>query len=164
MEIDFVSFLAVIVATSIAVSIDLRTRRIPNWLTVSTFVIGLGYHVTTNGWSGCWLSMGGFATGFGTLLILWLMGSGGGGDVKMMGAVGAWVGPFPTLLIFIGSAIFTVFCTIAVLIHAQYGTRKLATNSGPENGVQTSVLKQTIPYALPVNLAVWSLFVFDLLY
>ena len=163
MEIDLVSILAVVVASCIAVSIDLRTRRIPNWLTVSTFVLGLGYHIATSGFDGFILSLAGFATGFGILLILWLMGSGGGGDVKLMGAIGAWLGAYPTLLIFIGSAIFTILCTIAVLVHARYLNKNLVVNSG-NNNTQASVLKQTIPYALPVNLAVWSLFVFILVY
>lgn len=164
MEIEWISILAVIVATSIAVSIDLRTRRIPNWLTVSTFVLGLFYHIFTGGLDGFLLSLGGFATGFGTLLVLWLMGSGGGGDVKLMGAVGAWLGAFPTLLIFIASAVFAVFCTIAVLVHAHYGPQQLVADGGVQNSNQASVMKQTIPYALPVNLAVWSLFVFTLIY
>ena len=102
---------AVILFTSAAVVFDLRSRRIPNWLTVSSGALGLVYHLATGGISGLGFGLGGFVVGFGVLLVLWLVGGGGGGDVKLMGAVGAWLGPVPTIMIFIGSVAF------AILVH-----------------------------------------------
>ena len=74
---------------AIAVCTDLRSRRIPNWLTVSAFLGALAFHLAVTGWTGLASSMCGFATGFGTLFVLFLIGGGGGGDVKLMGRRGS---------------------------------------------------------------------------
>ena len=63
-------FIGIAVLMTIAVVIDVKTRRIPNWLTVSAFVTGIAYHVITNGWQGLGFSMAGFGVGFGILLVL----------------------------------------------------------------------------------------------
>jgi len=75
--------------TAVAAVSDLRTRRLPNWLTVPAFAAGLLAHTVVNGFAGLGFALLGFATGFGLLLVLWLIGGGGGGDVKLMGALGA---------------------------------------------------------------------------
>ena len=85
--------IAVLVFTIIAMVTDLSTRKLPNWLTVPAFVAAIVFHTFTSGWRGLGLCMGGFAVGFGLLLVLWLIGGGGGGEVKLMGALGAWLGP-----------------------------------------------------------------------
>ena len=106
---DVIAFVVVILIMSVALVTDLKHRTIPNLLTVSGAVGGLVYHLVTGGLDGLLFSLGGFATGFGLLLLLWLCGNGGGGDVKLMGAVGAWLGAFATLIVFIGSALAAVF-------------------------------------------------------
>ena len=88
MEFNFYTFLVVLAIVGVAVPVDLKTRRIPNGLTVPAFVCGVVFHVIRGGWAGLGFSLGGFATGFGILLVLWLIGGGGGGDVKLMG--GHW--------------------------------------------------------------------------
>ena len=80
---------AVMLFTGLAFLCDLKTRRIPNWLTVISLVLALAFHLTTGGWPGLLAALGGFAVGFGILLVLWLIGGGGGGDVILMGALGA---------------------------------------------------------------------------
>ncbi len=85
-----VCLVAVFVLT--AAFTDLSARRIPNWLTVSSLAVALLFHTITGGWAGLGFALGGFATGFSILLVLWLIGGGGGGDVKLMGALGGWMG------------------------------------------------------------------------
>ena len=162
MHIDLVSLLAVIAFSTVAVSIDLKTRRIPNWLTVSAAIVGLIYHVATGGMSGLWLSLGGFATGFGVLLVLWLTGSGGGGDVKLMGAVGAWLGAMPTLMIFIGSAAFAAVCTVVMIIWNRMKMSSVSREGNVKPPTIETLLRQTIPYALPVALSIWTLLAIEL--
>ena len=102
--------------TLVAAVIDVRTRRIPNWFTVPVLAGGLIFHTVTGGWGGLLTALGGFVTGFGILLVLWLMGGGGGGDVKLMGAVGAWLGAWLTLIVFLLSAGFAAFFSLVVLL------------------------------------------------
>ena len=106
---------AAMTLTAIALIFDLRLRRIPNALTVLFFILGLSFHIVLAGWPGLRFSLLGFAAGFGPLFLLWLLGGGGGGDVKMMGALGAWLGGPVTILIFLGSAIAAIPCLLLTL-------------------------------------------------
>ena len=72
---------------------DIRTRRIPNALTGSGMCLGLGLNALASGWHGLGSSFGGFAVCTILLLGPFALGGVGGGDVKMMGAVGALLGP-----------------------------------------------------------------------
>ena len=90
--------------TALAAGFDLRTKKLPNRLTVPALVAAFVFHGATSGSSGQLTALAGFATGFGILLVLWIVGGGGGGDVKLMGALGAWLGPQGTLAVFLISA------------------------------------------------------------
>lgn len=165
MQTEFIPLIAVMLFMLLALVTDLKDRRLPNWLTVSSAALGLVYHLATGGWDGLLFSLGGFATGFGLLLLLWLIGSGGGGDVKLMGAVGSWLGAFTTLIVFIGSALAAVVCMLAVLIWSSSNnvpSNQSSDGAGAGAVAQTSVMKQTIPYAVPVTMTVWSIFLYQI--
>src|SRR5258708_1598366 len=89
---DWIRVITIVVFTMTAAIIDIRSRRIPNWITVPAALAGLAFHITRSGVDGLLYSLGGFAMGFGILFVLMVIGQGGGGDVKLMGAVGAWLG------------------------------------------------------------------------
>lgn len=90
MSIDFFIILTVLV---LAVVWDLRSWRIPNALTAPAALAGLGYHLTTAGLPGLKTSALGIIVGLGIFIIPYLLGGLGGGDVKLLGAIGAWLGP-----------------------------------------------------------------------
>jgi prepilin peptidase CpaA len=81
-----VSFLALIT--------DLRSRRIPNALTFPAMALGLVYHLVTGGPTMLLQSAEGMMLGLGLFMIPYLMGGMGAGDAKLMGALGALVGPW----------------------------------------------------------------------
>lgn len=157
--------IGVVVFIGIALYTDLKSRRIPNALNVTSLVIALVLHTALGGLNGFLFSLGGFAVGFGILFLLWIIGGGGGGDMKMMGAAGAWVGAFPILAIFIASAFFAILCTIVLMVkNAGKSKKLLATiSTGGESSAESSMgqarndarnaLKAHIPYAVPVAMA-----------
>ncbi len=71
---------------------DLRSRRIPNWLTVPGLLIGIGSNAALSGWSGLKTSLLGAALGLAVLLPFVLLRSLGAGDWKLAGALGAFTG------------------------------------------------------------------------
>ena len=81
----------------IAAVIDVRTHRIPNILTFGSAAVALVYHAATGGVQGLGASAGGWAIGVALFLPMFLLRGMGGGDVKLLGAVGAWLGPMGVL-------------------------------------------------------------------
>jgi prepilin peptidase CpaA len=75
-----------------AAAIDVRTHRIPNILTFGSAALALLYHAWSGGVSGLGTGAGGWAVGVALFLPMFLLRGMGGGDVKLLGAVGAWLG------------------------------------------------------------------------
>ncbi len=166
-------FVAAVTAfTTTAAISDWRTRRLPNWLTVGGLAAALLMHGVVNGFGGLAFALCGFATGFGFLLVLWLIGGGGGGDVKLMGALGAWLGAGLTLHVLIVSTALAATATGAMLLSGMltrgFGfvqRRYLASGSasgstspgtqGREARRRQRQRRRLMPFAVPVALGTW---------
>lgn len=72
---------------------DLQSYRIPNWLTLPALVIGMGLHTYLHGSEGLIFSAKGLGVGLGMFLVIYVMGGMGAGDVKLLAAVGSFIGP-----------------------------------------------------------------------
>jgi prepilin peptidase CpaA len=73
---------------------DLRTRRIPNLLTLGGAVLALLYILSIDGWRAVLsVSILGWAAGLAVFLPFYLLGGLGAGDVKLVACIGAWLGP-----------------------------------------------------------------------
>ena len=72
---------------------ELRTRRIPNVLTFSSAACALLFHLVTGGWPAAAWSLGGYVLGAVLFFPMFALRGMGAGDVKLLAAVGAWVGP-----------------------------------------------------------------------
>ena len=82
--------LAALAATLVAAAAsDIRSGKIRNVVTYPAIALGLIVQTYLYGRAGLTQAAGGFATGFVPLLICWAIGGIGGGDAKLMGAVGA---------------------------------------------------------------------------
>jgi prepilin peptidase CpaA len=158
--------------TAIAAYTDIRFWKIPNKLTVPFFVMGLIYQVTFWGWHGLQDGLGGFALGFGTYLLLFIVAGGGAGDVKLMGAVSVWMGIKLTLLLMIVSTLIVLVDVAIVTAYKvlRYGTRKwkqqhLATGKTDASGkaihrpetIAEKQARRLLPFAVPVATAAWLL-------
>ena len=79
---------------AVACVIDLRERRIPNWLTLGAALGGLVYQVTVAGTAGLVSGLAGWTVGVAIFFLPFVLRGLGGGDIKLLGALGAWVGPY----------------------------------------------------------------------
>ncbi|MEZ6053933.1 MAG: A24 family peptidase [Planctomycetaceae bacterium] len=172
------SWLLVIVVgafTAAAAFWDWRHWRIPNKLTLPTFALGWVYQAVFNGWSGLGDAALGFLCGFGVLFILWMVGGGGGGDVKLMGALSVWLGYRHTLMVLIVSTLMVIVGTGAIMLWSvltqgfkKTQDRYLATGK-TEKGepvrketVKDRQTRRVMGYAVPVAVATWLVMLFNL--
>jgi prepilin peptidase CpaA len=78
---------------SLAAVTDVWSRRIPNWLTFGTLLLGVLLNTWLRGLDGMASSLAGAVLGIALLLPFYAMGGIGAGDVKLVGALGAVLGP-----------------------------------------------------------------------
>lgn len=145
---------------SVAAVCDLRTRRIPNGLTLPMLLCGVFFWLTFAVFHGAQFlisPMLGFLAGFGILFVLWRLGAVGGGDVKLMGALGIWLGLDLILSVFVVATLLIVLAGslhLAVRVTARvmkWDRHRRLTNAGSSK----TVSPRGIPYAGPVAVATW---------
>jgi prepilin peptidase CpaA len=143
-----------------ATYMDVRYRRIPNKVVLTTLIGGLSLNTLFGGWHGLVLSLSGGALAFALMFIFHVFGTMGAGDVKLFAAIGAVFGStlvVPTLMIvaLTGGAL-AIFQMI-------YSRRVVATMSGvfyffygllPGQRVPRFEVpvdrSYTLPYAVPI--------------
>jgi prepilin peptidase CpaA len=84
---------------------DWRTRKIPNWLTVPALLLGFTVQTLIAGWPGAKTSLEGAGLALALLFPLVLLRGLGAGDWKLMGALGAFLGPVLLLFVLLGSVL-----------------------------------------------------------
>jgi len=93
-------YLVAVSVAGVAAAFDLRRHRIPNWIPLAGFVAGLGLAGWSGGWTGLAASLIGFALGAALILPGYLLGQQGGGDLKLMAALGSLLGAKALLIAF----------------------------------------------------------------
>src|SRR4051794_6047742 len=118
-------FLAVLIAVlGCAAYQDFRFAIIPKWLTLPLLALGVIANMIRGAWlaydggfiwldtdgsvflgvlDGLLFALVGFIVGFGLLLVMWILGTCGGGDVKLFAGIGAWTGPIYVIFVLVGS-------------------------------------------------------------
>ena len=86
----------VLVLGVVACVFDVRTKRIPNWLTFGAAIAGIVVHASASGAEGASMAAAGWLVGLLIFIPLFAVGGMGGGDVKLLAALGAWLGPWET--------------------------------------------------------------------
>jgi len=156
--------IAVIALGAAASAIDWTTRRVPNALTFGAAAAGLAFAFATGGTGALLWSAAGLGVGFALFLPLFALRAMGGGDVKLLGAFGAWLGPALVcwvavygaiaggllalpLIVWRGRVRATLTNLWALLVHWRAAGLKphpVVTLENPEAG--------RLPYALPISL------------
>jgi prepilin peptidase CpaA len=108
--------LGAVIMASIAAVTDLRRRRIPNLLTYTGLLLAVTGRSIFWGWPGLKSGLIGALVAGGVFCLLFLFGAMGGGDVKLMGAVGAWVGASDAALTLIAVSVAGGFIAFAYLL------------------------------------------------
>jgi prepilin peptidase CpaA len=108
----FIILISALVAASLT---DIAHRRIPNAITYPLAAFGLLYHLHAAGMDGLIFSISGILVGAGLLLLFHLLGGMGAGDVKLMAAVGAILGPADVFTAFLYSALIGGLYALVVL-------------------------------------------------
>ena len=147
---------------------DARTRRIRNWLTVSLVLTGWAHNGSTVG--GVAWSVAGLGVGFALTVGPFAVGAIGGGDVKLMAGIGAWVGPGGALAVFaveavVGAAIVLAQAAAAgrlrtlsrnslvVAVNLAH-VRQVGTAHAKATGLACRSVDRPLPYAVPTAIAV----------
>jgi prepilin peptidase CpaA len=109
-----------VAVASLACVYDLRTRRIPNALTFGAAVVALVAHGIVGGRPELIASAGGWLLGVALFFPLVALGGLGAGDVKLLGAIGAWLGPSTVLHVGFFSTVAGGVLALVVALHAGY--------------------------------------------
>jgi prepilin peptidase CpaA len=121
-------------ATIVALFTDVRHFRIPNLLTGPLLLSGLVYAWGLHGLPGLFSSGAGVVAGFIFLLPLYLIGGMGAGDVKLMGALGAWLKVARILDVLVVSCLLTAAVSFLML----WRRRRREESSGKEQDPESA--------------------------
>lgn len=98
--------------------IDIKEKRIPNWIVVLILIVGFNFSFLSN--NEFWLrsSMGGIATGMLLTLPIYALNGLGAGDVKLISAIGSFTGVNDIVLITQMTYAINFFLALAIIINS----------------------------------------------
>jgi prepilin peptidase CpaA len=148
---------------------DIRTRRIRNWLTFSMAAAGIISSFMPNTVLSPSQAGLGLLVGFAIPFVLFALGALGGGDVKLLAGIGAWIGAEGALKVFIVTAVlgliivlvqcayqgklFALFRNSAVLAFSLVHIDQTGAKATSELGKSCRSIDRPLPYAVPVLFA-----------
>ncbi|MBV8780264.1 MAG: prepilin peptidase, partial [Phycisphaerae bacterium] len=158
-----------LVMLGVAAVVDWRERRIRNWLTLCVVLSGVVHNLATPGGS-LQISLLGLLVGFGLMLPQFVIGALGGGDVKLMAGIGAWLGWLGAVQVFlaasiVGLIIVLVQCAAKGRLLVLFGNTmalvmnfalidELGLKHATETGKACRSVDRPLPYAVSVLIAV----------
>jgi len=164
--------LILIAGLGMASVLDWRFRKVPNGLTLPLILTGIVFRSVREGIPGLGESLLGFTVGIALLYLPFLLGGIGGGDVKLMGAIGAFVGPVAAVKVFlIGALVGAVLSLFEIARKKEWKStlenlrnrivHVLLTNRwAPESEIRFSPRPLRVPYALALSAGYGWLYLF----
>jgi prepilin peptidase CpaA len=156
------SGLLIVVVVTVAVITDLRWRRIPNILTLPTFILAVVVRTYFQGWTGAGLALLG-ALVAPVLLLIVRGGKGlGMGDVKLTMAIGAILGPVMAVVMVLATAVAGGVLAMGMMLKPGGQLRELISvlsiglpfvrrRKGRTAPAETEISTETIPYGLAIG-------------
>lgn len=164
---------------SVSAYVDWRETVIPKWLTIPMFGLGILVSLVRGGWlgyqeaplfllptgnvllgvlDGLLFAALGCLVGFGMLFVMWLLGTCGGGDVKLFAALGTWLGPVYPIFVLAGSIVVLLVQVIVKLVAMGFSGKNLlklakANRAPTQEGASPTPNKLRITYSFPVAVA-----------
>ena len=114
-----------IALVAIAAYTDCRWRIIKNILTLPAIALGLTLQVMAGGWAGLTAGLLGLGVGLGLMLIPFSFGQLGGGDVKLMAALGSLLGAFAILNVFLYTTLAGGILAMGIALYHKEGINTL---------------------------------------
>jgi prepilin peptidase CpaA len=148
-EIRAVMTGAVLIVLALAVREDLLRQRIPNVLNASALVLGLAMGSLVEGVSGLMNSVGGALVGCAALVPFYLRRGMGAGDVKLMAAVGSFLGPSSALLAAAVALVAGCVLALAIVVSRLIETRAVPEASAP--GAATAAWRAAATFSISRN-------------
>jgi prepilin peptidase CpaA len=108
-----------------AVVWDLSSGRIPNLLTFGAALVALLVHAYMGGWTAVGMSLAGWAAGVALFFPFFALGGMGAGDVKLLGAIGAWLGTFAVVWVALFSSIAGGVMALGIALASGYLTQAI---------------------------------------
>lgn len=103
-----------------AVIIDVKSHRIPNVLLFPALAFSLMLNAAVGGVDGLLGSLAGLVLGIAMLLPLYVMGGMGAGDVKLLGVVGSFLGPWATVVAGMATMIAGAIVGLTVILWRRF--------------------------------------------
>jgi len=164
------SLYCALVAASLAAYTDWRYGKVYNWLTVPAALLGFVLGYIGEGLPGLAMCLLGLAAGFGLAVLAVFVGAPfGGGDTKLLCALGALGGPVFLLRVaaagILASGVLALLIALRRGVLAQAGRNLLSALSARVAGVQEKSLSgmsssATLPFAVGIAVGVWVVVVF----
>jgi prepilin peptidase CpaA len=148
----------------LCVASDVKTRRIPNAITLPGIGLGLAIGVGFHGLTGLGAAAAGMLLAITLLFVPFAMGGIGGGDVKMMAAVGSLAGPWALLASLLAGMILGGLVAVGVLwrrgrlgetLHAMGAMTRSALLTRSLDPLRTPARAGdavTLPYSVPLGI------------
>lgn len=158
----------------VAAVIDGAKLKVPNWLTFSLILSGWLYSFCVGSFAGLGYSLLATFVGLLLLYVLHSVGGMGGGDVKLLAGIGAWLHTSHLLNIFAGTAILGGLMAVAMIArggrwghHWRQGkqiVREWVTIRDPDKlydiAAQRKPTMMLLPYGIPMTLAALGYFAY----
>lgn len=116
---------AAVVVAALAVVSDLKSRRIPNLLTFGAAGIAVAAHAASEGLTGGATAIAGWLVGVAIFIPVFALGGMGAGDVKLLGAIGALLGPRAAVWVCLFTGVAGGVMAVIVAVATGYSSRAL---------------------------------------